>query len=178
MEVPGFDSLARRYDYPFFSLQTPLYMATATAKPKTTQASKLLDQYAELYQQKLEVMDAAKMSIAPLDEKLAVLKGKLEDWSNNNVDAFEGKKTLVLDGGTFGHKLGTKAVSFPLEGPADVKEKYLAIVKAELPGAIVESVNAKLVVDSWSLFPNLVKKLLKLGVSVKQENSFFITPKK
>ena len=153
-------------------------MATAAAKPNTTQASKWLDQYAELYQQKLEVMDAAKLAVAPLDDKLAMLKSKLEDWSGNNPAAFEGKKTLTLDGGTFGHKLGTKAIAFPLEGPADVKDKYLGIVKAELPAAIVETVNSKLVVDSWSLFPNLVKKLLKLGVSVKQENSFFITPKK
>lgn len=153
-------------------------MATAAAKPKTTQASKWLDRYAELYQQKLEWMDAVKVTIVPLDAELAELKGKLEDWSNNHPDAFEGKKTLTLEGGTFGFKLGNKAVAFPLDGPADLKDKYLKIVKAELPDAIVESVDSKTVVGAWPLFPNLVKKLLKLGVSMKQENSFFITPKK
>lgn len=162
----------------FFTPKPPLFMATAATKPKTTQASKWLDRYTELYQQKLEVMDAAKSTIAPLDAELVELKNKLEDWSDKNQDAFQGNKTLMLEGGTFGFKLGNKAISFPLDGPADVKEKYLKIVKAELPEAIVESVDSKTVVGAWPLFPKLVARLLKLGVSLSQENSFFITPKK
>jgi hypothetical protein len=153
-------------------------MAAVATKPQTKKASQLLERYAELYQEKQQIDDAAKEAKAPIDAELAEVKAKLEGWANTNPAAFGGKKTMTLDGGTFGFKLGTKAVSFPLEGPADIKDAYLKIVKAELPTAILESVDSKKVAATWGDFPKMVKQLGKLGISVKQEDSFFITPKK
>ncbi len=153
-------------------------MATIVRNPPIAKAGKLLDRYAELYQLKAEALDACKHAIAPLDAEMAELKNELEAWSEKNKAAFGDKKSLNLDGGAFGYKLGVKAVSFPLDGPADLKEKYLKVVAQELPTAIVESVDAKAVVGAWPHFPDLAKRLGKLGISVGQADSFYITPKK
>ena len=153
-------------------------MATIAANPKTRKASELLDRYAELYQEKLHIEESAKQAKAPLEEELTELKGKLEKWSLKNADLFGGKKTMALDGGTFGHKLNAKAVSFHIDSPDDIRDKYFAIVKAELPTAIVESVDSKKVIGGWDHVPTLAKKLEKLGITIAQEDSFFITPKK
>ncbi len=153
-------------------------MATVAANPNTKKASKLLERYAELYQQKMEIDDAAKEAKAPLDAELAEVKAKLEGWANTNPAAFGGKKTMTLEGGTFGFKLGTKAVSFPLDARDDIKEVYLHIVRIELPMAIVESVDSKKVAATWGDYPKMVKRLEKQGITVKQEDNFFITPKK
>lgn len=153
-------------------------MTTLTTSPKIKKAAKLLDRYAELYQLKAEVTDAYKHSVAPLDEEMQDLKSKLEDWADTNRAEFGDKKTMNLEAGTIGYKLGTKAVTFPIDAPADIKEKYFAIVKGELPTAIVESVDSKKVVSGWEHVPNLAKKLSKLGIAIGQEDGFFITPKK
>jgi multidrug efflux pump subunit AcrA (membrane-fusion protein) len=152
-------------------------------------AGELLLEYSKVYQQKATLVESHQAAVAPLDAQLTLLKAKLEDHSRKCNSIFGGAKTMKLEGGTFGFKLGTKSVAFPLgnlsatteeaKAEADaLRAKYLKIVKAELPEAIVESVDSKAVVGAWTMFPKMVKKLLKLGVSVKQEDSFFITPKK
>ncbi|MDJ0363594.1 host-nuclease inhibitor Gam family protein [Hymenobacter sp. H14-R3] len=153
-------------------------MATVALNPATKKASKLLERYADLHQRQLEIDDAAKEAKAPLDAELADVKAKLEGWANTNPAAFGGKKTMTLEGGTFGFKLGTKAVSFPLDGPAEIKDAYLKIVKTEMSAAILESVDSKKVAATWGDYPRLVRRLGTLGITVKQEDSFFITPKK
>ncbi|WP_400192794.1 host-nuclease inhibitor Gam family protein [Hymenobacter sp. B81] len=133
--------------------------------------------YTVLYSQKQEVTDAYKAAVAPLDAEMSELKMQLFGYAEANQADFNGKKTMALACGTIGFKLGNKAVSFPLDAPDDIKEKYLATVKKELPAAIVESVDSKKVIGAWDMFPNLSKKLAKLGISVGQEDSFFVTPK-
>ena len=153
-------------------------MATLTTSPKIKKAAKLLDRYAELHQTKLEAADAYKHSVAPLDAEMQELKNKLQDWADDNRTEFGDKKTMNLEAGTIGYKLGMKAVAFPIDAPADIKDKYFAIVSQELPTAIVESVDSKKVIGGWDHVPTMVKRLAKLGITVGQEDSFFITPKK
>lgn len=149
----------------------------AAVTPRSA-AEHMMERYAELYQMKADITDSFKESVAPLDEEMSQLKGKLQEWSEDNATEFGGKKSLNLPSGTLGYKLGTKAVDFPLEGPENIKEMYFNVVKKELPEAIVESVDSKKVVDAWTFFPNLVKKLTKLGIGMKQADNFYITPKK
>lgn len=153
-------------------------MATATATPNTKKASKLLDRYAELAELKAQAHDAYKHAVAPLEDEMTTLKGKLEVWADENPEAFGGKKSLALEAGSFGWKLGLKAVKFPLDGPEDIKDRYFAAVKKELPSAIVESVDSKKVVGAIDHFPLLAKALGKLAITVGQEDGFYITPKK
>lgn len=153
-------------------------MAAIVRNPPINKAGALLVRYAELADAKAQATDAYKQAVAPLDAEMQELKTELEVWSEKNRAAFGDKKSLKLDAGTFGYKLGLAAVTFPLDAPDDIKDKYLKVVAQELPTAIVESVDSRKVVGAWLHFPNLVKKLGKLGITVSQTDSFYITPKK
>lgn len=120
-------------------------MATAVKK-EVKEAAKLLASYTKLYAEKEQANAAHKAKVAPLDEKMEKLKGELETWAKNNKELFGTKKTMELEAGTFGHKLGTKAVAFPLEAKDEksgIKDKYCAAVQRLMPTAIVLGVDSK-----------------------------------
>ncbi|WP_188556451.1 host-nuclease inhibitor Gam family protein [Hymenobacter glacieicola] len=141
-------------------------------------AEKQMDRYAELAAQLVEAKDAYEATIKPLTDEMADLKVKLNKWATDNPEEFKGQKTLKMEGGVLGFKLGAKAISFPLDAPADIQKKYLGIVKKGLPEAITESVDARTLIGALPAFPNVASQLLKLGISIKQPDNFFITPKK
>jgi hypothetical protein len=158
-------------------------MATVAEKPQTKQASKVLAKYVALSQKKAQLKEDYDAAVAPLDTQLLDLKGQLESWAKANPAAFGGQKTMKLEGSTFGSKQGAFSVVFPLEAPlgltADgLKEEYLRIVKAEMPTAVIESVDSKKVANTWGDNPKLVTRLGKLGITAKASDNFFITPKK
>jgi hypothetical protein len=155
-------------------------MAELAEKPKTTKAIKLLASYAEVTEKKSKLTDKYKDDCTPLDEKLAALKGKLDAEFTilAAAGALGNKKSLLLDAGTIGVRLGAKAIAFPLDGPEDIQIKYQALVKRLVPSALTEVVDSKKVLGALAHFPDLEKGLAKLGIQVKQEESFFITLKK
>lgn len=155
-------------------------MAEVAEKPKTNKAVKLLARYVEVTGKKSELTDKYKADCAPLDDELASLKGKLAaEFDILGVNGALGdKKSLVLAGGTFGVRLGAKSIAFPADGPEDIQAKYQALVKRVVPSALTEEVDSKKVLGALAHFPELEKGLAKLGITVKQEESFYITLKK
>ena len=160
-------------------------MATAVNK-EVKQASKLLANYTKLYNEKAALDEAHNAKVAPLDEKMKGLKTQLEQWAKTHKAEFGTKKTMELEAGTFGHKAGTKCIAFPLESTDEekdpkaptLKERYVAFVEKFFPDAIKKDVDSKKVITNWGDKPKLTKALEGLGIKVKQDDNFFITPKK
>lgn len=135
-------------------------------------AQQMLTDYVAVAAKLAKIKDDAKVASEPLNKELEALENALKHWAVNNKLAFGGKKMLKLEGGEFGHKLGTKKLSFPLDFDA---ERYLKVVKQVLPTAIVETADAKSVINAWDLVPNVGNKLSKLGIKVTQDDNFTIS---
>ncbi|SHJ75282.1 Bacteriophage Mu Gam like protein [Hymenobacter daecheongensis DSM 21074] len=159
---------------------TPATRPTKVAKTPRAEAEALMTRYAALSKASADILEEAKKAAAPKLDEMADLKEKLQAWSEKHPNEFGGHKMLSVEAGVFGFKAGVKSVAFPdpETAPKDIQAKYLKLVRAELPAAIIEKVDSGAVVKAWGLVPALCKGLEKLGISIKQPDNFIVTAKK
>lgn len=150
---------------------TPATRPAKKAATPLSDATKLLLTYAQLEQEISGAKDLLKEKQQQQDD----IKARLQAWSEANAGEFGGKKSLGLSTGTIGFKAGPRKLVLSL----DVNLSwYLTTVKALVPAAVKETVDAKLLISGLDHKPELAKVLRKRGIEVSQEDYFYISLKK
>ncbi|GAA4353772.1 hypothetical protein GCM10023185_14680 [Hymenobacter saemangeumensis] len=153
--------------------KTPRKARKETAHEK---AARLLESYASIAAKIAKIKESAQSKIQPYADALADVFQELKEVAEQNTTALFGTaKTLGLEFGTIGFKLGDKKLILPEE----LNQKwYMQTVKDLVPGAVEEKVNDKKLIAALAVLPDLQAALAKRSIEVVQPNNFFITPKK
>jgi Bacteriophage Mu Gam like protein len=161
--------------------QQPAQSATSAAPARRRTHAKetprqhverLLESYASVSKKLNALADKA----APLEAALKDVAAELKQVAESNrAELFGTSKTLGLEFGSIGFKLGHKQLVKPL----DLNMKwYMQTVEESVPAAVEKTINAKTLIAALESQPDFAKMMAKRGVQVSQKDGFTITLKK
>ena len=143
----------------------------ATAR---TIAEGIMTAYAQLSKRKKKLDEKYKNDKLAIETELGKLEKQLEEYAVEHLPEFGDKKSLNLEAGTIGWKLLPGRLNFSLE--ADQKE-YEQLIKSRYKDAVDIKVNTGTVIKLGKTLSKLRDDLAAIGVTIEQEDKFFVTPK-
>lgn len=136
-------------------------------------ANLLMAEYNDLAKKKKKLDAKYKQGKQELEHEMTLLEERLHQYASENLDEFEDKKTLNLEDGTIGWRRLPGRLNFELE--ADPKA-FEALIKKKYPDAVEEKVNTATVIKLGKTLAKLRQELAAIGVTIEQEDKFFVTP--